>query len=95
MYCFQNASILSLCISTLAALLSLLSQHYIYHSLADEIIRRILDQNFMRRLNSNLGAAQHETIIATLKLFNALVDFADGRERRTVMDNFAWGMKVC
>jgi nucleolar pre-ribosomal-associated protein 1 len=91
----QNATLLSLCVSTLAALLSLLSQHYIYHSLADEIIRRILDPNVMRRLNSYLGKVQHETMIATLKLFNALVDFADGREKRSVLDNFAWGMKVC
>ena len=91
----QNSSISSLCISTLAALLTLLSQHFIYHSRADEIIRRILDHNVMRRLNSCLGTVQYETMIATLKLFNALVDFADGREKRSVLDNFAWSMKVC
>ena len=81
--------------SILAAMLTLLSQHYIYHSLADDVIHRILDQNVMRRLNSYLGTVQHEIMIGTLKLFNALVDFADGREKRSVLDNFSWSMKVC
>ena len=81
--------------SILAAMLTLLSQHYIYHSLADDVIHRILDQNVMRRLNSYLGTVQHEIMIGTLKLFNALVGFADGREKRSVLDNFSWSMKVC
>lgn len=65
-----------------------------YHQLADPIIRQIHDQHYMHRLNANLGASQHELILVTLKLFNALLNFADGREKRAVMDGFAWGMKV-
>ncbi|KAF9517644.1 hypothetical protein BS47DRAFT_469959 [Hydnum rufescens UP504] len=48
---------------------------------------------YMRRLNAHLGGAQHDLILMTLKLFNAMVGFADGREKRAIMDGFAWGMK--
>ncbi|KAF8308276.1 hypothetical protein DL93DRAFT_2119068 [Clavulina sp. PMI_390] len=89
----QNATMTALCISTLASILTLLSTHYIYHPLADPIIRRLHEQQWMRKLSTNLTASQHELILVTLKLFNALVNFADGREKRAVMEEFSWGLK--
>lgn len=91
----KNAALSALCVSTLACLLTLLSTHYIYHPLADPIIRQLHELHCMRRLSTNLTASQHELVLVTLKLFNGLVAFADGREKRAVMDGFAWGMKVC
>jgi nucleolar pre-ribosomal-associated protein 1 len=83
-----------LAIAILAALLTLLSQHFIYQSDGDPIIQQLVSSMYMRRLNAHLGGAQHDLILMTLKLFNAMVGFADGREKRAIMDGFAWGMKV-
>lgn len=40
-------------------------------------------------------AGQHtELILVTLKLFNSVTNFAGGRERKAVLESFAWEMKV-
>jgi len=49
----------------------------------------------MRRLNSYLGGTHTELILVTLKLFNGMSYFAGGREKKAVLDSFAWEMKVC
>jgi len=48
----------------------------------------------MRRLNTYLGGSHTELILVTLKLFTAMSAFAGGRERKTVLEGFAWQTKV-
>jgi nucleolar pre-ribosomal-associated protein 1 len=43
-----------------------------------------------QRLNSYLNGLNSELILVSLKLFNGMSGFASGRERRAVLDIFAW-----
>lgn len=42
-----------------------------------------------------LSGSYNDLILATLKLYNAISQFASGKERRGVMEVFAWETKVC
>ncbi|KAF8590297.1 hypothetical protein K439DRAFT_1512242, partial [Ramaria rubella] len=88
-----SPNILSLCLTILASLLNLLSSHFIYHPIGETILKTLLSPTHMRQLNSNLSHTSSDLIISTLKLFNAMSDFAGGTEKRSVMDGFAWGQK--
>lgn len=57
-------------------------------------MQNLVSPTYMRRLNGYLGGAQADLILVTLKLLNEMVVFAGGREKRAVMDGFAWGLKV-
>ncbi|KAF8519438.1 ribosome 60S biogenesis N-terminal-domain-containing protein [Gautieria morchelliformis] len=83
----------SLCIAVLSALLNLLSTHFIYHNLGEAIIKTLLSSSQIRQLNANLADTSSDLILSTLKLFNAMSNFAGGVEKRSVMDEFAWGQK--
>ncbi len=76
-----------------SALLTLLSAHYTYHAQAQPILRALLSQQWTQHLNTYLGGQHSELVLVTLKLFNALSNFAGGRERRAVLDAFAWEIK--
>jgi nucleolar pre-ribosomal-associated protein 1 len=80
--------------SVLASLLTLLSSHYTYQPFGYPIIKTLLSPQWMRRLNSNLGGSHNELILMTLKLLNAISAFASGRERKTLLDAFAWETKA-
>jgi nucleolar pre-ribosomal-associated protein 1 len=79
----------------LSALLTLLSSHYTFQSFGQPIIKALLSPPWMRRLNSYLGSSDNELILVTLKLFNAMSAFSSGRERKAVLEAFAWETKVC
>jgi nucleolar pre-ribosomal-associated protein 1 len=91
----RQSSLVAALVSVLSALLTLLSSHYTYHSLGQPILKTLLTPPWMRLLNSYLGGSHNETILATLKLFNSMSAFASGKERKTVMELFAWETKVC
>ena len=80
--------------SVLASLLTLLSSHYTYQTFGHPIIKTLLSPPWMRRLNSNLGGSHNELILVTLKLLNAISAFASGRERKALLDAFAWETKA-
>ncbi|XP_006457598.1 hypothetical protein AGABI2DRAFT_123450 [Agaricus bisporus var. bisporus H97] len=80
-------------ISVLAALLPLLSSHYTYHALGYPIVKTLLTQQWMRKLNSYIGGAHNELILVTLKLFNAISGFAGGKEKKSLLDAFQWEIK--
>ena len=48
----------------------------------------------MRRLNTYIGGSHTELILVTLKLFNSMSAFANGKERKTLLELFAWEIKV-
>ena len=48
----------------------------------------------MRRLNGYLNSAQTELLIAVLKLWNILSEFASGNHKKSVFEEFHWGNKV-
>ncbi|KIJ29711.1 hypothetical protein M422DRAFT_268838 [Sphaerobolus stellatus SS14] len=89
-----SANVMSLALSVLSALLNLLTTHFIYHDLGLPILKNLLSPNHMRILNSNLVEGSADVILSTLKLLNVMSNFAGGAEKRTVMDEFAWGQKV-
>ncbi|KAH9916809.1 ribosome 60S biogenesis N-terminal-domain-containing protein [Fomitopsis serialis] len=77
----------------LSALLTLLSPHYLYHTLAQSIISNLFLPQWAHRLNTYLGGTHNELTLVTLKLFYALSCFANGRERKSLFDVFAWESK--
>ncbi|KAF8505077.1 ribosome 60S biogenesis N-terminal-domain-containing protein, partial [Hysterangium stoloniferum] len=87
-------NIQSLCLGVIACLLDLLSTHFIYHSVAEAIVRTLLLPHHMRQLNANLGETSTDLItLSTLRVFVSMSAYAGGVERRSIMDNFAWGQK--
>ncbi|KAI0637561.1 ribosome 60S biogenesis N-terminal-domain-containing protein [Trametes polyzona] len=89
----RQMSLLAAIVGLVAALLNLLSSHYTYHAYALPILRTLLSQQWAQHLNLYLGGQHTELILVTLKLYNALSNFAGGRERKAVLDAFAWEMK--
>ncbi|KAK0455710.1 ribosome 60S biogenesis N-terminal-domain-containing protein [Desarmillaria tabescens] len=88
----QTASI-SLLLSVLAVTLSLVSSHYTYHSLGHPIVKQLLSPQWTRKLNSYISGSSNDLILSTLKLYNSLSGFARGRERKGVLEAFAWETK--
>ncbi|KAH9853304.1 ribosome 60S biogenesis N-terminal-domain-containing protein [Lenzites betulinus] len=89
----RQTSLLAATIAVFAALLSLLSSHYTYHTYAQPIFRVLLSQQWTHQLNMYLAGQHTELILVTLKLYNSVTSFAGGRERKAVLDAFAWEMK--
>ncbi|GBE85449.1 hypothetical protein SCP_0706360 [Sparassis crispa] len=89
----RQHTLLALVVAVLSSLVALLSSHYTYHVLAYPIMRTLLSPQCTQRLNSYLGGSHTELLLVTLKLFNSMSDFAGGRERRAVLDSFAWETK--
>ena len=87
-------SLLAVVVGVLSALLNLLSPHYTYHTHALGILRALLSQQWTHNLSAYLSGQHTELVMVTLKLFNSMSNFAGGRERKLVLDAFAWEMKV-
>ncbi|KAI0368460.1 hypothetical protein BV20DRAFT_969281 [Pilatotrama ljubarskyi] len=89
----RQLSLLSAVVGAVAALLNLLSTHYTYHAYAQPLLRTLLSQQWTHHLNLYLSGQHTELILVTLKLFNSMSNFAGGRERKAVLEAFAWEMK--
>ncbi|KZT20563.1 hypothetical protein NEOLEDRAFT_1140540 [Neolentinus lepideus HHB14362 ss-1] len=89
----KQTSITCLIISVLSGLLTLLSSQYTFHALGQPIVRTLLEPQYTQRLNTYLNGGHSESILVTLKLFNALSSFAGGREKKAVLESFAWESK--
>ncbi|TBU65164.1 ribosome 60S biogenesis N-terminal-domain-containing protein [Dichomitus squalens] len=89
----RQMSLLSVIVGVLSALLNLLSPHYTYHVHAQPLLRALLSQQWIHNLNTYLSGQHTELVLVTLKLFNSMSNFAGGRERKLVLDAFAWEMK--
>ncbi|KAJ8490078.1 hypothetical protein ONZ51_g2525 [Trametes cubensis] len=90
----RQMSLLAAVVGVLATLLTLLSSHYTYHAHAQPILRALLSQQWAHHLNLYLSGQHTELILVTLKLYNSLSNFAGGRERKAVLDVFAWENKA-
>lgn len=90
----RQTSILIPLVGVLSALLTLLSPYYLYHAPAQPIISNLLLPQWAHRLNTYLSGANNELILVSLKLFHALSCFANGRERKSLFEVFAWEAKV-
>lgn len=92
---FQRHHALSSVIAgLLSSLLDLLSTHYTYYAVAQPVVKTLLSPLWMHRLNTYLSGSHTELVLVTLKLFNSLVWYAGGQERRAVFESFAWEIKV-
>ncbi|KAI0640548.1 ribosome 60S biogenesis N-terminal-domain-containing protein [Trametes meyenii] len=89
----RQMSLLSAIVGVVVSLLNLLSSHYTYHTYAQPILRVLLSQQWTHHLNLYLSGQHTELTLVTLKLFNSMSNFAGGRERKTVLEAFAWEMK--
>ena len=90
----RQISLLALVVSVVSCLVTLLSSHYTYHSTCRPILQSILSQKWSTRLNTYLAGTHSELILMTLKLYNGVSAFASGKERKSVLDVFAWETKV-
>ncbi|PBK72194.1 hypothetical protein ARMSODRAFT_932579 [Armillaria solidipes] len=89
----RQTVLISLLLSVLAVTLSLLSSHYTYHSLGHPVVKKLLLSQWTRKLNSYISGSSNDLILSTLKLYNSLSAFARGRERKGVLEAFAWEIK--
>ncbi|SJL01120.1 uncharacterized protein ARMOST_04437 [Armillaria ostoyae] len=90
----RQTVLISLLLSVLAVTLSLLSSHYTYHSLGHPVVKKLLLSQWTRKLNSYISGSSNDLILSTLKLYNSLSAFARGRERKGVLEAFAWEIKA-
>lgn len=81
-------------ISLMSCLLALLSIHYPDQSYGLAILRTLFLPQWYQKLNTHLHGSHSESILMTMKLYTAMSNFAGGRERKTVMEVFAWDNKV-
>ncbi|KAK0205877.1 ribosome 60S biogenesis N-terminal-domain-containing protein [Desarmillaria ectypa] len=89
----RQTALISLLLSVLAVTLSLISSHYTYHSLGHPVVKKLLSPQWTRKLNSYISGSSNDLILSTLKLYNSLSGFARGRERKGVLEAFAWEIK--
>ena len=75
-------------------MLTLLSTHLPYHAAGMQIVRNLLQDQWSRRLFVALSGSSNDLILATLKLLNALANFASGRERKAVVELLPWEGKT-
>ncbi|KAF7288582.1 hypothetical protein HMN09_01387300 [Mycena chlorophos] len=80
-------------VSLLASLLVLLNSHYTFHASGLPLLRLLLTPQWMKKLNSYLGGTHNELLLVTLKLLNAMSAFGRGKERKTLLEAFAWETK--
>lgn len=81
-------------ISVLACLLNLLSIHYPDQRYGLAILKTLLLPQWYQKLNTHLHGSHSESILVTMKLYAAMSNFAGGRERKAIMEVFAWDKKV-
>ena len=80
--------------SLLACLLDLLSIHYPDQSYGLAILRTLLLPQWYQKLNTHLHGSHSESILVAMKLYTAMSNFGGGRERKVIMEVFAWDNKV-
>ena len=78
----------------LSSVLTLLSAHYTDHALGQSVMKALLVPTRLRQLNSYIGGSHNDLIIMTLKLYNAMSNFAGGHDRKAVLEGFGWEIKV-
>ncbi len=59
--------------------MGLLSAHYTEHALGRPIMKTLLTPARLRYMNSYIGGSNNELIIAILKLYDIMSNFAGGR----------------
>ncbi|KAF7314245.1 hypothetical protein MKEN_00897000 [Mycena kentingensis (nom. inval.)] len=82
-----------LVVSLLSSLLALFNSHYTFHPSGLPALRTLLTPLWMKRLNSYLGGSHNELLLVTLKLFNAVSAYGRGKERKALLESFAWETK--
>ena len=81
-------------ISLMSCLLTLLSIHYPDQPYGLAILKALFLPQWYQKLNTNLHGSHSELILVTMKLYVAMSNFTGGRERKVVMEVFAWDNKV-
>jgi nucleolar pre-ribosomal-associated protein 1 len=81
-------------ISLISCLLNLFSIHYPDQSYGLAILKTLFLPQWHHKLNTLLHGSHPESILVTMKLYTAMSNFAGGRERKAVMEVFAWDNKV-
>ena len=74
--------------------LNLLSSHFIYHSLGQPIIKKLISHMWLRRIESYLTSTHNDLTLAALKLLLAMSKFAGSKEQKSLLEAFSWDIKV-
>ncbi|EJD00768.1 uncharacterized protein FOMMEDRAFT_169024 [Fomitiporia mediterranea MF3/22] len=86
-------AVMAVCLSLLASVLTLTSQHFIYQPLGQPIVKILLSSQWLRKINSYLSGSQTELCLTSLKLLNAMSSFAGGRDQKGLLEAFNWDIK--
>ena len=81
-------------VSLMSCLLNLLSIHYPDQHYGLAVLKTLFLPQWYQKLNTYLHGSHSESILVTMKLYIAMLDFAGGRERKVVMDIFIWDNRV-
>jgi len=81
-------------ISLMSCILNLFSIHYPDQRYGLAILKILFLPQWYQKLNTCLHGSHSESILVTMKLYTAMSSFAGGRERKAVMEIFAWDNKV-
>jgi nucleolar pre-ribosomal-associated protein 1 len=74
--------------------LNLLSLHFIYHSLAQPIVKKLISHMWLRRIESYLSSSHSDLTLAALKLLLAMSKFAGSKEQKSLLEAFSWDAKM-
>ena len=80
--------------SLISCILNLFSTHYPDQRYGLAILNTLFLPQWYQKLNTCLHGNHSELILVTMKLYTAMSSFAGGRERKAVMEIFAWDNKV-
>jgi nucleolar pre-ribosomal-associated protein 1 len=90
----NQTSLVTAILGVLSALLTLLSSHYTFHQHGQPVLKTLLSQQWMRRLNSFVRGAHSDLTLVALKLLNAISNFGGGKDRTKLLNSFTWEAKV-
>ncbi|KAL5512235.1 hypothetical protein ACEPAG_3520 [Sanghuangporus baumii] len=90
----QQPTIEAVCLSILASLLTLTTQYFVFQSLGHPIVKNLLTPRWLRKLNSHLSGGHLELCFASLRLLNAVSNFAGGKEQKYLLETFPWDRKT-
>lgn len=93
-YALLQPSTTVLALAIIGHQLNLLSAHFIYHTLGQPIVKKLLSHMWLRRLESYLSGSHTDLTLSTLKLLLAMSNFAGSKEQKTFLDAFTWDAKV-
>lgn len=74
---------------------TLLTIHYDFQALGQPIIKKLISPRWMEKLESYLSGSHTELCLMSLKVLNAISNFANGKDQKPLMEGLSWNIKAC